>query len=254
MIFLDTTTNNGLYGRLSSERPFFNGKDIETKINGYETLSVSGRSFLGYELIQDETDGIDGKIFNDSYLPERIITVNFSLKSNSSQEYMQKMNLLADILGQRQFDLYFQDEPDWHYKGTVTSFTEPEAGKLSGLGNFEITCSNPHKYSTEKEISGTTINLPTKKGEITEIKYTATKEVTKIKIKSTLGYTLETVEGTVSAGDSIVFRPQDQTVTLNGVNKAHWLAYSTDFENIPVGGTLTSEPVGNLTVKYRERR
>lgn len=254
MSFFDTKRGGGRNKRISSERPFLNGKDIESQISGYETLTVSGRSFLGYEINSDEADGMDGKVFNEASLSERVITVKFSLETANSADYMQKMNALTDILSMKQFDLYFGDESDWHFTGTVTSFTELEEGKLRGVGGFEITCTNPYKYSLEKTLQGTIVSLPNVKGEIVEIRYNATKTVNKIKIKHSLGFTLETAEGTVNSGDSLIFRPQEQIITLNGVDKTQWLAYTSDFENIPLGGTLTSEPSGALTVKYRERR
>ena len=83
---------------LPAEALMLNGEYIEDLIEGYRTLSVTGREALSPELNTYETGVRDGaKLLNRRY-PARIITVKYQLIAASSEAFREAYNKLGDIL------------------------------------------------------------------------------------------------------------------------------------------------------------
>lgn len=247
-----TTGDETLF--IPSEALMISGKTIEEQIDGYQTLSVTGRGPLAYAINSEDVDGSDGKHYIDAYLADRPLGITYRLVAGTAADMMNKLDKLSTILSNKQADCSFKDQPDWHFTVTLSGTTDPEEGKLDAKGSFVLTASDPHKYSATQSLSGTSIDFGSKDGQLISIEYTPTATATNITIISSEGYAIKLVGGTVAAGDTIKLNPQEQTVTLNGVNKAAWLTYDTDFENVPAGGKLTVSPAGTLKATFKEVR
>lgn len=241
---------------ISSEALLINDKTIESQIPQYQTLTVTGRGPLAYEINSESLDGMDGKRYVDSSFPERNIAVAYLLTTSSATEMIEAQDKLAAILMDKQFRFSFMDQKDWYFTGTVSDVSDPEEGKLQAKGSFTITASDPRKYSTEQSITSTdgtyqfTDDLAKK---ITSIDYTATADVTRLVLSNDSGQHLE-IDGTVKSGDTIHLEPSTQSITLNGVTKASWLAFDSDFENYLASGSGTVDPVGKLIIRYKNIR
>lgn len=247
-----TTGDETLF--IPSEALMISGKTIEEQIDGYQTLTVTGRGPLAYAINSEDVDGSDGKHYIDAYLADRPLGITYRLVADTAADMMDKLDKLSTILANKQADCSFKDQPDWHFTVTLSGTTDPEEGKLDAKGSFILTASDPHKYSASQSLSGATIDFGSKTGQLISIEYTPTATATDITIASSKGYAIKLVNVTVNAGDTIILKPQDQTVTLNGVNKAMWLTYDTDFENVPAAGKLTVSPAGTLKVTFKEVR
>lgn len=247
-----SSTEKALF--IPSEALLIDGKTIEEQIDGYRTLTVTGRGPLAYAINSENVDGSDGKHYIDAYLADRPLGVTYLLSADTAAEMIEKQDQLTAILAGKQVDCSFHDQPDWHFTVTLSGTTDPEEGKLDAKGSFVLTASDPHKYSTSQSLSGASIDFGSKTGQLISIEYTPTATATDITITSSKGYAIKLVNGTVNAGDTIVLKPQDQTVTLSGVNKAAWLTYDTDFENVPATGKLTVSPAGTLKATFKEVR
>ena len=132
---------------LPSEALQINGEYIENLIPGYRTLNVSGREALSREVARFETGISDGETLKNTRYPARIITVAFQLIAASNEAFRDAFNKLASILNVEDAELIFNDEPDKFFKGTPGAISEIEPGLNSIVGNFELFCADPFKYS-----------------------------------------------------------------------------------------------------------
>lgn len=154
--FVDTV-NSGIVGtNLPTEAMSYNGVYLENEIDGYRTLSVTGRELMESEVTDQEVDGMDGSYYRYKTTPARTITVKYQLRARGSREYREAYNKMNKLLSGEQVKVIFNDESDKYFIGTKTSNTQVDGGSNNVIGEIEIYCSDPHKYSTtEKEFTAT---------------------------------------------------------------------------------------------------
>ena len=144
--FIDTTeVSEGK--ALPSEALQINGEYIENLINGYRTLQVEGREALSPEIKSYETGIRDGSTMQGKRYPARTITVTYQIATKSNEEFRAAYNKLAGILDVKDAQLIFNDETDKFFVGTPSGIGDVKPGLNSVVGEFEITCFDPFKYS-----------------------------------------------------------------------------------------------------------
>ena len=146
--FVDTTQVSGS-ALLPSEALKINGVYIENVIEGYRTLGVSGREALSPELTTYEVGTRDGATLQSKRYPPRYIIVRYQLVCADAAAFREAYNKLADILNVENAKLIFKDESDKYYTGTPSAIGEVEPGRNSVVGEFEIFCADPFKYSNK---------------------------------------------------------------------------------------------------------
>lgn len=139
------TTSEGV--SLPSEALKINGEYIENLISGYRTLTVEGREALSPEITTNETGIRDGSTLKGKRYPARIIRITYQLIAASNEAFREAYNKLASILDVKDAELIFDDEPDKFFTGTPSYIGEVEPGKNAVVGEFEILCADPFKYS-----------------------------------------------------------------------------------------------------------
>ena len=132
---------------LPAEALMLNGEYIENLIDGYRTLSVTGREALSPELITYETGVRDGARLLNKRFSIRIITVKYQLIAKSNEAFREAYNKLGKILNVENAELIFNDEQDKFFKGTPSLIGAVDAGKNAVIGEIEFTCNDPFKYS-----------------------------------------------------------------------------------------------------------
>lgn len=132
---------------LPSEALKLNGEYIENLISGYRTLTVSGREALSPELFTYEAGVRDGSVLKNKRFPARTILVTYQIMAETSEAFRDAYNKLAQILNVEDAELIFNDEPDKFFIGTPSYIGEVEPGKNCVVGEFEILCADPFKYS-----------------------------------------------------------------------------------------------------------
>lgn len=149
------TVNNGIVGtNLPTEAMSYNGVYLENEIDGYRTLSVTGRELMESEVTDQEIDGMDGSYYRYKTTPARTITVRYQLLARGSREFRDAFNKMNKLLSGEQVKVIFNDESDKYFIGTKTSNTQVDGGSNNVIGEIEIYCSDPCKYSTtEKEFT-----------------------------------------------------------------------------------------------------
>jgi predicted phage tail component-like protein len=94
-----------------------------------------------------ETGIRDGSTLKNKRYPERIITVTYQLKAETAAEFRDAYNRLGGILDVKDAELIFADEPDKFFTGTPCTIGGVAPGSNSVVGDFEILCADPFKYS-----------------------------------------------------------------------------------------------------------
>lgn len=255
MNFIDTKPAQKGSVFIPSEALMINGKTIEEQIEGYQTLTVSGRGPLPKKITAETPEGRDGQRFIEAYYTPRSIVVAYQLIFENASDLLDKYNQLANILGNNEFEFNFKDEPDWYFTGTVSATSDLPIGELVGNGAFTITCSDPHKYSQPKTTTITdsgTISEDTN-AKLLEIDYVPNETAATITITNG-DFKMSFSEATVNVGDKLVIDPVNQKITINGTDHTAWLDFDSDFENFPAVGNIAVTPSGNLTVTYKKER
>lgn len=144
--FIDTNeTSAGVL--LPAEALKINGEYIENLIDGYRTLSVEGREALSPELSAFETGARDGAGLLSKRYPARTIIIKYQLIAKTAEEFRAAYNKLGSILNVENAELIFNDEQDKFFTGTPSEIGAVEPGKNAVIGEFEILCTDPFKYS-----------------------------------------------------------------------------------------------------------
>ncbi len=132
---------------LPSEAVQINGVYIEDQISGYRTLHVSGREALSPEITTYETGVRDGSVLKSKRFPARTIIITYRLVAETNESFREAYNQLGSILNVEDAELIFNDEPDKFFIGTPSFIGEVEPGANSVVGEIEILCTDPFKYS-----------------------------------------------------------------------------------------------------------
>lgn len=144
--FIDTIeSSEGM--SLPSEAVKINGEYIENQIEGYRTLTVEGREALSPEITAFETGIRDGSTMQSKRYPARTIRITYQLIAKTNEEFRVAYNKLGQILDVVDAELIFNDEQDKFYKGTPAYIGEVPPGSNAVIGEFEILCLDPFKYS-----------------------------------------------------------------------------------------------------------
>lgn len=151
--FIDVDDN--IESFLPAEAMSYDGVFLENEIEGYRTLNVSGRELLSASIKSSSVDGISGSKYQYKTYPSRTIIVKFQLICDTDRKFREAFNRMNQILSAEQVKIIFNDEPDKYFIGTKEGNTDIEPGKNSVIGEFEIYCADPCKYSTVlKEFEG----------------------------------------------------------------------------------------------------
>lgn len=149
--FIDTTEAPAGSVVLPAEALSINGTFIENEIDGYRTLTVSGREAMAQEVKEAEVGKHDGAFFQYRRYPTRDIVVTFQLITNSTAEFREAFIKLNSLLDFEEGQLIFNDEPDKYFIGTPTEVETPEPGLNTVTGEFTLHCEDPFKYSIEEK-------------------------------------------------------------------------------------------------------
>lgn len=147
--FIDVKDASGA-NTLPSEALKINGVYIENQISGYRTLNVSGREALSPELATYETGIRDGSTLQSRRYPARTITVRYQIIAKTNAAFREAYNQLASILNVENAELIFEDEKDKFFIGTPSAIEEVEPGSNAVVGEFQILCTDPFKYSVNE--------------------------------------------------------------------------------------------------------
>lgn len=146
--FVDTIDKVQSGSSLPTEAMNYDGVFLENEIDGYRTLTVTGRELLGSEARTKDITGIDGTTWQGKSYSPRTIVVKYLLKTNTDAEFRKAYNKMNKLLSGEQVKIYFNDERDKYFVGSKISNDEVDGGTNMVIGEIEIYCADPFKYST----------------------------------------------------------------------------------------------------------
>ena len=246
-------TNSTEMVQLPSVAINFNGKQLDTELESFQTLKVSGRETISVEL--ETVDTKNGSLILDERLPHRELIITYLMSSKSNTAFQNDFKALRKLLTSNgEVPITFKDEPNTVYFGRLADMETVDDDSNSVIGTFKIICSSPFKYSNAVTTTGAvTIDTfyPTQPDSIT---LTISATTNKIQIKHNR-YTISAT-GTFNTGAKIVlkYNKEDMTMTVNGVDATYMIDLNSDFENFQLkkGQSVTSTQ-GNISLIARER-
>lgn len=133
---------------LSPEALSLDGEMIEDHVEGYHTISVSGRESLEYDITDDDRPvGTDGMLYYGKRQQSREITVQYALSAPDAAVFMRRYRRLKNFcIGEGRL-LRFADEPNAHYTGTLSHIDAPDAGSVKVIAEMTFYCADPYLVS-----------------------------------------------------------------------------------------------------------
>ena len=132
----------------SGEALSIDGTYIEDKVEGYRTLTVSGRESLEYTVTDDDRPvGVDGMEYYGKRQKSRTLSITFELLAPTAYTFMQRYRAIKHFCKGENRKLRFADEPNAHYTGTLLAVDEPDAGSLRVVAKMTFYCADPYLVS-----------------------------------------------------------------------------------------------------------
>ena len=145
--FIDTNEMPDMTIRLPDEAVNINGVFLDNEINGFTTVTVSGRDSLSYDITSENAGSSGtGEFFLGKRLESRNLTINFKLVTSSASDLIAKFTTLKTHLSGNLI-VKFNDDINKYYKGTLSEIDNPPEGALTFVSSFEIYCADPICYS-----------------------------------------------------------------------------------------------------------
>lgn len=149
--FIDTTQAQEASSNLGAESFKINGKYLEDLVPGYRTLNVVGRELLGAEIDVLSIAGMDGDEYLRKRYPSRTLTVKYTIKADTNNEFREAFNKLNQALNVEEAQIVFEDETDKCFYGTPSDAGDVPEGVNFIVSTFSILCADPFKYSTTEK-------------------------------------------------------------------------------------------------------
>lgn len=235
------------------------GTPLEDLIQGYQTLTVTGRELAAYKVNTSEGEGVDGSLYLDANYPEREIEVTYQLVEKDDESFRAAYQLLNQQLSRKQFSFYFYDDDLYEWTGTVTEAETPAAGSNCVKSTFKLTCSDPYKrlrnpviyHGADSVTIAEPAYYPTVPDSIEATLASTSKGLTVTNSRQTI-----TLTGDFKTGDKVAFIFGDSaTITLNGKQAIDLLDLTSDFDNFAVkqDDTVTATPASALSLELRRK-
>lgn len=236
--------------QLPSSAMLYDGIYLEKEIEGYRTLSVTGREMLSLDFTIEETGSRTIKM--KQKLPSRTLKITYQLIGKDAQDVQKKYHrLMRSLYREQPVEIRFKDEKEYSYFGQYQASEEVSGNKNQLISSFELFCPDPKKYSVLFQSTGPILAhlpyqvLPEKIQVITKnqdiLKITNQDKVIKITGRQ------------FSAGDQIIFDFQKGKVFVNGQDQTLLLDLDSDFENFYLHeGDQVFCSNGEMTIYFRE--
>lgn len=229
---------------------YYDGVLLEGVIDGYQTLSVTGREMLSVNI---ESESIQlGSLVTNQSLPSRTLTVKYKLVDKDPEKLQKKFDkLMHYLIRYEDVPIQFNDELDFTYYGRYSASEVPPGDTNSIVSSFDIYCADPRKYSKQYKSYGKIA---------TYIPYTIVPDVVRVKlsaptsVKVTNGSLSMSITGaSIVAGDVVEFRNKEGSVYVNGVDKTNILDWAGgQLEDFYIKkGDVVKTNNGSLEVFYR---
>ncbi len=248
--FQDTKKNQHNQGCLPTSAMNYDGLFFEEAIDGYRTLSVSGREMMSLDIESDSRK--TGTVIYNQTLPQRTLTVHYQLRHDDAAELLVNYRRLMTYLYREQdVTIYFNDELDLHYTGRYSASDDIAGDSYTIVSSFDIYCQDPRKYTkafTSSGFIGGNFSYQTKPDKIS----VTTRKKGNLLI-SNGSQTITMSQVVFNQGDVVDIDFIEGTIKVNGHNRTYYLDLTSSFEDFYlIQGQKITTNNGDLKVTYRE--
>lgn len=240
------------YEHLPTSAMMYDGQYIENIIEGYQTLTVTGREMVSLDISSDAVRV--GTKISEQRIQPRTITVQYKLEDSDAEEFQKKYKRLMMLLYKEDdAEITFNDDPQIVYFGRYAESDDVSGESNSVISSFTVYCQDPRKYSKVQEMeSKITLNSPVQTPPERIVVKLARATSIKITNNST-GAVIKITGAAIYANDVLTFDMDQGILLVNGKDMTHILDLDSDFENFFIyrGDTLSCNN-GSMTVYARE--
>lgn len=271
--FIDTNEAN--LKSFASIQTIINGFNLDTELDGYRTLNVSGRSVFGRDIetmkfssrksagsksTRNKSNKAGANKFFSSDIQSVVIEVEFLLEAKTNELFRELLSKFMTILHQEEAKWTWTDDPEFYYTGTISEIGSFKEDKNSVISTFKILCVDPMKTSVETYIlkgNGKEIEMPDFKEEIDilEMKFILNSDSNKFTFENMNGNGKTIFSYLFKAGNTIEILLQEPKALLNSRNLMPAMDLMSDFEDFfvnPKDKILLSRAC-DYEIKYKLR-
>lgn len=251
MVYKFIDTNEANLKSYASIQTIINGFNLDTELDGYRTLNVSGRSVFGRDIetlkfsarrnagsksTKSNSNKAGNNKFFGSDIQSVVIEVEFLLEAKTNELFREQLSKFTTILHQEEAKWTWTDDPNFYYTGTISEIGDFKEDKNSVISTFKILCVDPMKTSIETYVlkgNGKEIEIPDGKDEIDilEMKYVLKNDVNKFTYENMNGNGKTIFSYLFKASNTIVILLKEQKALLNSKNLMPAMDLMSDFEN-----------------------
>lgn len=275
MVYKFIDTNEANLKSYASIQTIINGFNLDTELDGYRTLNVSGRSVFGRDIetlkfsarrnagsksTKSNSNKAGNNKFFSSDIQSVVIEVEFLLEAPTNELFRELLSKFITILHQEEAKWTWTDDPNFYYTGTISEIGDFKEDKNSVISTFKILCVDPMKTSIETYVlkgNGKEIEMPDFKEEIDilEMKFVLNSDSNKFTFENMNGNGKTIFSYLFKSNNRINILLEEQKCLLNGRNLMPAMDLMSDFEDFFVNprDTILLSNVCDYEIKYKLR-
>lgn len=275
MVYKFIDTNEANLKSYASIQTIINGFNLDTELDGYRTLNVSGRSVFGRDIetlkfsarrnagsksTKSNSNKAGNNKFFSSDIQSLVIEVEFLLEAKTNELFRELLSKFTTILHQEEAEWSWTDDPNFYYTGTISEIGDFKEDKNSVISTFKILCVDPMKTSIETYVlkgNGKEIEMPDFKEEIDilEMKFVLNSDSNKFTFENMNGNGKTIFSYLFKSNNRINILLEEQKCLLNGRNLMPAMDLMSDFEDFFVNpkDTILLSSACDYEIKYKLR-
>ncbi len=236
----------------------YGGHWLDQEIDGYMTLSTSGRNEFSRQInAADRVD--DGAVYLSSRVESKKITVTFQLLASTIEQYNERLKKLKQLLFQPNQPFYFADLQQYHFVGTASALTL-DSETLNTTGKIELSLADPYLHGNVKTIIGSGTQIKVIDSELVypqtpdKLTFTPTKAVANLTITCD-GKKISLSVG-VDAGQAVVIDFDNLNLSINDVDNLMGLTLDSNLSDFYItnGSTISINATGSYKLEYEVKQ
>jgi len=243
-----------------SDNLLINGQLLNSLVEGYRHLTVTGRGLLGRNVSTTKVSGRRGVWVDGFSDEERTLEIKYQLKADTSAQMRDRFAKLNKVLRTHApsgfLEISFRDEPDYIYYGYFNGADSFEETSLSIVSKFSLLIPDGYKKKRPQNSTGPISLIDAV--EVLPESITVTPSKTTDRVQIVNGSKIISFSGSYAPGQDIVisFDPDEVKATYGNRNILSELDRFSPLEQFKVrdGDTITAVNATVKKVVWRDER
>lgn len=239
---------------LPTEALNYGGHWLDQEIDGYMTLSTSGRNEFSRQINSaDRVD--DGAVYLSSRIESKKITVTFQLLASTIEQYNERLKKLKQLLFQPNQPFYFADLQQYHFVGTASALTL-DSETLNTTGKIELSLTDPYLHGNVKTITEINVNDNELIYPQTPTKLTITPAEAVANLAVTCNGKNISLSVGVDAGQAVVIDFANLNLSINAVDNLMGLTLDSNLSDFYIsnGSVISINATGSYKLDYEVKQ